>query len=668
MQIYRGSLSTTSDTGTKAIDLTAPVPVGKSFPLITWSAPGLAGSYGRQPAARLTGEVNGFYTTLTLEWRNNVVGDVTINWQVITGDEFTVQSGTEVFPLSKTVAIAPVDLTESFIAVSTTADINYGHATYVDASFTADNQIALTRQPVESGNVAACWYVVTMAGATVQSGSSTIGGSAPSATATIDQVDLGKSFLLFSFSTESRAIGRLLLEGHFNSGTQIEFKFDISGLAHKPAYVKWFVVQHEKFRVQAGLTTMASGNTSPVNESIETIKPERSFGVISTRNPSTDGDRDTYGKVLLGLSANYATLQRLSAVEVTVASWFVVEWTAPPAPTSLFPSASLVPNEQNTFSWAVPSGFTPTHYEIEYREGGGEWQTTGQIESASRIHVFPADTFTLGKNYEWRTRYWAIGEIDPSDWASAIFDTSNPVIQNPTPWPDSSVRVDILQFGGRVKSPYGRVVQLTIEIASDADFTSPVTYALPAVESGEQAIVDHAVTEGGTWYIRMTATDTEELQTVLEYSFFAGQFIQFIEMPIIQLEPQQATHVTVKVRGATTEYTAVVDPVPPPDKAVERLFYIQAGTTTTCQAVAEAFLAKLGRPQVRVSGVIPLTVTLRFGQKVRVKIPDAGIDEEMVLQRKEHRINEQEAATHVVLGDIIVSDNELLARILERGV
>jgi hypothetical protein len=667
MQVYRGTFETTSGTGTKTVTLDTPVPVGKSYPRITWTAPGTVGSYGRQPAVMLTDEVDGHYTKLTFEWLNTSTGDITINWEVITGDELTVQSGREVFNQSKAVAITAVDLDESYIVVSTSADSSRSYATYVDAGYTATDEITLTRRPI-GGNVLVCWYSVTMAGATVQSGSNTIAG-APNATATIDEVDLTKSFLQFSFSTAYYTAGQLLLEGHFNSATQIEFKFDLS-LGSAPTYVKWFVVTHPKLKVQYGQTTMASGNANPINETIDAIKLDRAFGVISTRNTSTHDDRDGYGKVLLGLSTNYATLQRLQTIETTTASWFVVEWVAAPPATNLRPDTSVIPDEPNTFTWKLQNGIQQTAHEIEYREVGEEiWQTTGIIQSTVSRHVIPADTFEVGKDYEWRVRYWALGEDDPSDYSAIVrFDTYNPVIQNPVPYPDSSVRVDIRDFGGRLKSPYGRDIQLTIEIAPNPDFTNPVIYTLPPVESGEEAIIQHAIQEGGTWYVRMTATDTENLQTVLAYSFFAGQFIQFIDMPTIQLEPQQATHVTVKVRGTSTEYTAVVDPVPPPDKAVERLFYIQAGDQSTCQKVAEAFLAKLGRPQVRVSGVIPLTVTLKFGQKVKVVIPEAGINEEMVLQRKEHRINEREAATYVVLGDIIVSDNELLARILERGI
>lgn len=664
MIVYRGTFETTSGTGTKTVTLDTPVPVGKSYPRITWTAPGTTGSYGRQPAALLTDEVDGHYTKLTFEWLNTSTGSITINWEIITGDELTVQSGREVFTQSKAVAITPVDLDESYIVVSTSSGRNLAYTTYVDAEYTAADEITLTQQHTED-NVLVCWYSVTMAGATVQSGSSTINEEALNATATIDEVDLTKSFLQFSFSTASRPAGRLLLEGHFNSATQIEFKFDISSLAYKPAYIKWFVVTHPKLKVQYGQTTMASGNANPINETIDAIKPDRAFGVISTRNTSTTGDRDGYGKVLLGLSTNYVTLQRLQTVATTTASWFVVEWTAPPAPENLSPVSAIMPDEQNVFSWTLPPGVVQTDYELEYKEVGGEWQPIGLVASSLPQHIFPPSTFGLGKDYEWRVRYRAAGEIDPSDWSAiAEFNTRNPVIQTPTPAPNSSVKVSIRTLGATLKSPYGNDIQLTIEVDDNPEFTSTTTYTLPAVSSGESATVEHAFKVAGYWHVRMTATDTAANQTILTYTIFAGQFIQFLAPPDVQLQAPQATHVTVRVRGTTTEYTAVREPVSPPEKMVERLVYIDSGTQATCQAVAQELIAKWGREQVSVKGVIPLTLVLKPDQKVRVVIPEIGLNGELILQKKFHDVIPR-SETHVELGDIMLSEQELIARIID---
>jgi hypothetical protein len=159
------------------------------------------------------------------------------------------------------------------------------------------------------------------------------------------------------------------------------------------------------------------------------------------------------------------------------------------------------------------------------------------------------------------------------------------------------------------------------------------------------------------------------LQTdTLEYYFDATQTLRFLTEPRVTLQAPQATHVTVYVRDnrATTEYTAIVDPAPPTEKRVERLVVLDSGDLATCTAVANQLLALWSRELRSVEGEIPLTVTLRFREKVRVIVPEAGIDEDMPIRKKVHMINNSGTQTSVVLGDIILSEYEIIARELEK--
>jgi len=136
--------------------------------------------------------------------------------------------------------------------------------------------------------------------------------------------------------------------------------------------------------------------------------------------------------------------------------------------------------------------------------------------------------------------------------------------------------------------------------------------------------------------------------------------LYFIDEPTIRTQGVKATHVTVV--SPTHTYTAEI-PATPVEEVIERIMTIDDGDEAVCQVVADRLLDEWGREQVSVSGEVPFTVKLRFRDKVKVRIPIADIDQEMVLQSKEHNLSS--FSTRVNVGDIILGDNELLARILE---
>ena len=193
-------------------------------------------------------------------------------------------------------------------------------------------------------------------------------------------------------------------------------------------------------------------------------------------------------------------------------------------------------------------------------------------------------------------------------------------------------RVRISATGGGRKIAQGGVSAAVIVTASGAGF-------IVDARGGSQALVDIIVQAGG----RRLAED-----------------LYFIEEPSIQAQGILATHVTV--RSPTHEYTAEI-PDTPLENTIERLVGIDEGNEATCQQVAEGLLDRWGREQLSITGRVPLVVTLRFKEFVKVFIPSAGIDDDFVMQKKEHELENFE--TRVTLGDIILSDEELLSRIIE---
>jgi len=207
--------------------------------------------------------------------------------------------------------------------------------------------------------------------------------------------------------------------------------------------------------------------------------------------------------------------------------------------------------------------------------------------------------------------------------------------------------------------------KLIITIANNSSYTNADIYETELVNSGDTVKIEHPIATTGTYYIKMVVEDIHGVAETFEYTITAIQTLYFLEEPDVNTEGPKANSVTVK--SPTAEYTANTDPAPNPDELIERTIEIDEGDQATCQEIAEALVDRWGKEQKSVSGNVNLTVTLKFKEKVHVIVPESGIDEDMPLQKKEHDVTGR--TTIVTCGDIILSDDELLARILdEMGV
>lgn len=134
----------------------------------------------------------------------------------------------------------------------------------------------------------------------------------------------------------------------------------------------------------------------------------------------------------------------------------------------------------------------------------------------------------------------------------------------------------------------------------------------------------------------------------------------FIDEPNVTIRPPIATSVTVV--SPTNEYTAELSGIPA-EAVVERRVEIDTGDDAVCELVANQLLGRWGREQVSITGVIAFNVGLQFKQLVRCRIPSAGLFGDFILQQKAHNL--ADFKTTVTIGDIMLSENELLARILQ---
>ena len=150
------------------------------------------------------------------------------------------------------------------------------------------------------------------------------------------------------------------------------------------------------------------------------------------------------------------------------------------------------------------------------------------------------------------------------------------------------------------------------------------------------------------------------LQAFGEQATKLTEDLYFIDEPVIEFQGRIATHVIVK--SPTAEYTSALPNIAK-ENMIERKVNIEVGNVTTCREVGERLLEKWGRNQRSITGNVPIVVTTKFKEKMRIWVPVANIDEYMILQRKVHDL--ATGKTTITVGDIILSEEEHLARVLQ---
>ncbi|WP_415280976.1 hypothetical protein [Candidatus Nitrososphaera sp. FF02] len=201
-----------------------------------------------------------------------------IEWQVIEDPDINVQAGEESYATgisSIDVDITTVDLSESFIIV--TNRLNTGSAGensmgFWTGRFADSDTISLERARTGEDGVIS-WQVVSIEGASVQSGSFTTSGT--SGTDSVTSVDTAKSFFIFSTRVStSTNIRETSVRGSLTDDQTIAFSRTTAGSG--TIFTEWFVVEWDRFSVQAGQT--AASGASAINAAISDVGTlERAF-------------------------------------------------------------------------------------------------------------------------------------------------------------------------------------------------------------------------------------------------------------------------------------------------------------------------------------------------------------------------------------------------------
>jgi len=137
--------------------------------------------------------------------------------------------------------------------------------------------------------------------------------------------------------------------------------------------------------------------------------------------------------------------------------------------------------------------------------------------------------------------------------------------------------------------------------------------------------------------------------------------LKFINPPTVNREMPKANRVTV--RSDTDSWTSTI-PDTSEDEVVERLVKIDIGSEKVCKQIADRLVEQWSEVQISIVGNVLLFIDLEFKTKVMMQIEDSLIDQEkFILQNVQHDLANYK--TTVTVGDLMLDDQELLARILD---
>ena len=179
------------------------------------------------------------------------------------------------------ISITAADTSKTFVLVETTANVARSEQARqtIRAHLTSTTNLRLDRN--ETGSVArARWQVVTLDGATVQSGLKTVSG-VTSDTVTVTAVDPTRSFTVFNRRAVAASAGEnwefFPVSILTNSTTQTFTR----GTATNSVEIAWFLVEMDSATVQRGIVVGGGGAHLTLNATLTTVDTSLAFPVVS---------------------------------------------------------------------------------------------------------------------------------------------------------------------------------------------------------------------------------------------------------------------------------------------------------------------------------------------------------------------------------------------------
>ncbi len=325
------------------------------------------------------GQVRGQLTSSTnIQFnRTGTTTTITIKWYVA---EFlsgvSVQRGTTaVTTVPMNIPITAVNLGRTFVLASwQKPGATYGNDDFLRARLTSTTNLELTHDTVGASlDGTADWQVVSMTGASVQSGDVTFPTADASKTVTVTTVDTAKTFLLATWNSDANGIGANFIRGRITSPTQLTFDRGATG---STINLTWFLVTlNDGSTVQSGNASFSSTTTTlPVTLS-PAVGLTKSVAFLSAnqRGGSTpyagispnDNPGVAWFTADLTSSTNLQLTRSVTGSATAEAPWFVVQFPQSGG------SASVIGVDQGT-------GATSTGrvYSVDPATGITNWQVT----------------------------------------------------------------------------------------------------------------------------------------------------------------------------------------------------------------------------------------------------------------------------------------------------
>jgi hypothetical protein len=307
----------------------------------------------RPVGSLIRGRLNGAGTAVEFERVTNETTPVTMTmeWYVVTYTcGITVQRG-EVSQASATidVPISSVGSTaQAFVTWSktpTATDNTFDQNDVVLGELTTPTNLQFRANSGTASHIIA-WQVIAFdnpADVNVQSGSTSLLGTATSTTATLTPaVDVTKTFVLASYRTPGTGadIGARMLRAELTNSTTITFTRDISGTPDDITEIAWQAIElKEGSSVQRGTQAFAAA-TAQQNVGISPVDTTKAYAFGSVQaGAGQNVGRSSYaaddiigvGSFTAELSTSQLTLTRDNTAANANVGWFVVHWgSAPP--------------------------------------------------------------------------------------------------------------------------------------------------------------------------------------------------------------------------------------------------------------------------------------------------------------------------------------------------
>jgi hypothetical protein len=312
--VQRGSFSMT--TASHDVDISA---VDTSHAVVLFS---IRTTDNGPDAFQVTGRL---VDSTTLRFERYGTPETIVEWQVIEDSDITVQAGEESYNTgtdSVNVGISAVDLSESFIIV--TNRLNTGTSSENSMGFWTGRLVDSDTISLERGRTGedgvVSWQAVSIEGTSVQSGSFSTSGT--DGTAGIASVDTGKSFLMFSTrASVSTNIRETSVRGALTDDETVTFSRTNAGSG--TIFAEWFVVEWDRFSVQAGQTTVSGG--SAFDEAISDVGAlEKAFNWHSRDSTGTGNGFDNTSVTSSLTSTTNLQLEKGANGQTQVVEWQVV--------------------------------------------------------------------------------------------------------------------------------------------------------------------------------------------------------------------------------------------------------------------------------------------------------------------------------------------------------